>query len=122
MSLVTYEVNPDWWKHHYSNTGRKSIAGGASHLTTNPNEDLARAMSTLAREKTIKGGARRKNVKRISTTVRETPPKRKQKITKKKSVRTKKSIKPVKNKQRKGPPNKNSKKRRNIPKSIDIYS
>ena len=62
MSLTPYEPSVDWWKQYYTGKKAFTIRGKGSHLTSDPNQDLARVLSTLAMKKGLKGGGRSKIV------------------------------------------------------------
>ena len=75
MSLTPYEPSVDWWKQYYTGKKTFTIRGKGSHLTSDPNQDLARVISTLAMKKGLKGGGRSQIVQtRISSRTSNTSP------------------------------------------------
>ena len=115
MNLTTYETSTDWWKQYYSVNKTLTGSGNGSHLTSNPNQDSARAMSTLARQRHIKGSGENKSIKRRSTVERVRRTKRKGNLT----LRRVKKKKITKQKRR-GPPSKRQ--RKIITKTEDVFS
>ena len=61
MTLITpHKLDSQWWQKQYSSTSTNdgnTLMGGSNawYLTSNPSQDLARAMSTLEQTKNIKG-------------------------------------------------------------------
>ena len=70
MSLTPYEPSVDWWKQYYTGKKAFTIRGKGSHLISDPYQDLARVISTLAMKKGLKDAV--KSFKRRSAAVRVT--------------------------------------------------
>ena len=68
MTLITpHKLDSQWWQKQYSSTSTNdgnTLMGGsnAGYLTSNPSQDLARAMSTLEQTKNIKGSGTKRSV------------------------------------------------------------